>query len=81
MPRVIYAAAGAKLWQDFYRPVLTALVAMSPCVLALRLLASPALTTPATLLIATVWMVIGPLLLTVLLINREDRTRLRALAR
>ena len=82
MPRLIYAAAGTPLWPEFYRPVLTAIVVLTPFVLAMRLLVSPALTsTPATLLAATVWMLVGPALLTAVLINRDDRNRLRALAR
>jgi O-antigen/teichoic acid export membrane protein len=82
MPRLIYAAAGAELWHDFYRPVLTAILALAPFVLAMRLLLSPVLTTPAaTLLGATTWMIAGPALLVALLITRDDRRRLRALAR
>jgi hypothetical protein len=58
------------------------MVALAPFVLAVRLLLSPALTSPAaTLLAATAWMIAGPVLLTALLINRDDRRRLRALSR
>ena len=81
MPRLIYAAAGARLWDDFYRPVLIAIAALAPFVLAMRLLVSPGLeTAPVTLLSAAIWMIVGPALLAALLINGDDRRRLRALA-
>ena len=82
MPRLIYGAAGADLWRDFYRPVFMATVAIAPFVLVMRLLLSPTLDAPvATLLAATTWMIAGPALLAVLLMDGDERRQLRALAR
>jgi O-antigen/teichoic acid export membrane protein len=82
MPRMIFPAAGVRMWSGYYRPTLLALGAMAPFVLVMRFVLTPWLDHAAPTLLATIaWLILGTALLAALLTEKEERKQLRAMIR